>query len=402
MPNLYFWGFIENESNIITDETRTIYRQSNSKFLCFCNKQFETTNGFHHHYRRNNCEDTSSVQASIHENPEDTENLANMSETSLSQVKNIEVPDNPLDTVSFASGVSERIKLLTTRSFDVFDNCFKKMKEDKKWKLRSERVVEDILYSYGSDLERENLFTDDEWAEITSEGNKKDVALSEEIRSLLEGMNKPTVNEIRKEIFKYADIRYNNYSKDKSFHIDKICYAIETLMNHGIIAIYGPHLSIASMILIALIANGPASTYSRKRKRATQDEFDREETGSKLDMSICLVSDGSKILEFGACEAASFYGGPTDRKYFHESKIKLPKMLKDMLLNLCEYSDWDIEKMKYIEVVGCVQSGGMIFATAGMYVADYLEEKKPANELEKQELELMSPIVVVDHQKNIK
>ncbi|KAI8063703.1 uncharacterized protein B0P05DRAFT_555359 [Gilbertella persicaria] len=39
---------------------------------------------------------------------------------------------------------------------------------------------------------------------------------------------------------------------------------------------------------------------------------------------------------------------------------------------------------------------GMVFATAGMYFADYIEQKKPATELEKQELEIMSPIVVVD------
>ncbi|KAI8384938.1 uncharacterized protein BYT42DRAFT_643673 [Radiomyces spectabilis] len=41
--------------------------------------------------------------------------------------------------------------------------------------------------------------------------------------------------------------------------------------------------------------------------------------------------------------------------------------------------------------------GGMAFATAGMLLSDYLEEKRPATELEKEELEIMSPIVVVDH-----
>lgn len=40
----------------------------------------------------------------------------------------------------------------------------------------------------------------------------------------------------------------------------------------------------------------------------------------------------------------------------------------------------------------------MVFATAGMYLSDLIEEKRPATELEKQELELMSPIVVVDHE----
>lgn len=74
-------------------------------------------------------------------------------------------------------------------------------------------------------------------------------------------------------------------------------------------------------------------------------------------MSIRIVSGGGKPLEFGACEAASYYDGPADKKYDYESKIKLPKMLKDMLFDLCEYIDWDVQKVKQIGVEGCVQSG---------------------------------------------
>ncbi|KAI8976099.1 hypothetical protein BDB01DRAFT_853394 [Pilobolus umbonatus] len=41
--------------------------------------------------------------------------------------------------------------------------------------------------------------------------------------------------------------------------------------------------------------------------------------------------------------------------------------------------------------------GGMAFATVGMGIADWIEEQKPATVVEKQELELLSPIIVVDH-----
>lgn len=41
-----------------------------------------------------------------------------------------------------------------------------------------------------SDSEVKNLFTDDEWAEITNENKKENVTLPEEIRSLLTNMNK--------------------------------------------------------------------------------------------------------------------------------------------------------------------------------------------------------------------
>jgi hypothetical protein len=60
-----------------------------------------------------------------------------------------------LDKISFSCGSSEKIKVLTDKCYDAFDNCFKKMKEETKWNLRSGRVVEDILYSFGADLERE-------------------------------------------------------------------------------------------------------------------------------------------------------------------------------------------------------------------------------------------------------
>lgn len=41
----------------------------------------------------------------------------------------------------------------------------------------------------------------------------------------------------------------------------------------------------------------------------------------------------------------------------------------------------------------------MVFATAGMLIADLIEQQKPASELEKLELEMLSPITVVDHKK---
>lgn len=41
-----------------------------------------------------------------------------------------------------------------------------------------------------SDSQVKDLFTDDEWAEITNENKKENITLPEEIRSLLTSMNK--------------------------------------------------------------------------------------------------------------------------------------------------------------------------------------------------------------------
>ncbi|CAO3702283.1 unnamed protein product [Rhizopus stolonifer] len=43
--------------------------------------------------------------------------------------------------------------------------------------------------------------------------------------------------------------------------------------------------------------------------------------------------------------------------------------------------------------------GGMAFSTVGILLADFVETQKPASVIEKQEIELMSPILVVDQKK---
>ncbi|ORY97918.1 hypothetical protein BCR43DRAFT_490553 [Syncephalastrum racemosum] len=40
--------------------------------------------------------------------------------------------------------------------------------------------------------------------------------------------------------------------------------------------------------------------------------------------------------------------------------------------------------------------GGMIIATVGMGLSDYLEKKYPATEREREQAELLSPVTVVD------
>lgn len=50
----------------------------------------------------------------------------------------------------------------------------------------------------------------------------------------------------------------------------------------------------------------------------------------------------------------------------------------------------------------CVCAGGMIFATAGIVISDYLEQKFPATEQEKERAEALSPITVIDHDLNKK
>ncbi|KAG0736314.1 hypothetical protein G6F57_013665 [Rhizopus arrhizus] len=245
---------------------------------------------------------------------------------------------------------SESIKLLTDLSFRKFESSFKAMDDQMKWKLCSGRTVEDVLYDYGLELEREHavhsfmkkLFTGQEWDEITRETELETTTLPESILNLIQEMNKTNIK-VKRVLLKYAEIRYSDYPTSDEFHIDKICYPIESFLDG-----------------INCTRDNKSSFSSGKRKREPQERIGRKRIGYKPDMIIQAVREGNRPLEFGACEAASFYDGPTGKKYKYESRLKHPKTLKDMLFNLCLHVDWDTKITKEIEVIGYVQSGLVI------------------------------------------
>ncbi|CEP12317.1 hypothetical protein [Parasitella parasitica] len=105
--------------------------------------------------------------------------------------------------------------------------------------------------------------------------------------------------------------------------------------------------------------DGPLSFSSKKRKQSVQDWHERRKTGCKPDMTI-RAAGRSKVLEFGAAEAAAYYNGHMDRKYMFESQVQLLKLLKDMAHYLNEYVNWDQGKRSRIEVVGFVESALVI------------------------------------------
>lgn len=105
---------------------------------------------------------------------------------------------------------------------------------------------------------------------------------------------------------------------------------------------------------------GPANASSRKRKRANQERFERRKTCSTPDMSIHLVSGGGNHWNLVYVMQPHIMMGLLARKYYHGSTIMLPKMLKDMF-DLCEYVDWDLNKIRQKGVEGYIQSGKYLY-----------------------------------------
>ena len=83
---------------------------------------------------------------------------------------------------------------------------------------------------------------------------------------------------------------------------------------------------------------------------------DRRKIGRRGDWILRTVGNGDKN-EFGAGEAGNSWVDKYGTKYFREIGLKLPKTLKDMLLNLMEKISWNEEMCKKIQTVGIIHGG---------------------------------------------
>jgi hypothetical protein len=83
---------------------------------------------------------------------------------------------------------------------------------------------------------------------------------------------------------------------------------------------------------------------------------DRRKIGRRGDWILRAVGNGDKN-EFGAGEAGKSWVDQYGTKYLREGGLKLPKVLKDMLLNLMEKICWNDEARKKIQTVGIIHGG---------------------------------------------
>jgi hypothetical protein len=66
---------------------------------------------------------------------------------------------------------------------------------------------------------------------------------------------------------------------------------------------------------------------------------------------------GGDKHEFGAGEAGNVWMNDYGTKFFKEVELKLPKVLKDMLIKLMKKINWNEGKRARIQTVGIIHSG---------------------------------------------
>nr|CAG8506175.1 14904_t:CDS:2 [Entrophospora candida] len=299
-----------------------------------------------------------------------------------SKLRNMESEEMTPDYCELSNKVENEIKSDLKKTFD---KEFNKMKDNLKWKLKSTgRVVEDTLYECVPDFTSEHLihsFTIDiddpiikgiffpqELQEIEETNVKEDPDLSSKLyENLARFCNKSNIEEIRK-IMKEID------HEEYNFEADTLKYSVHSLVrqyertpnafsldHHEAwynINVWGPIIdrTFDNMLNVDIARGESSSLASSDRKNRNRTMDTRKKMGRKGDAIIRKLSGGIK-LEFGGSEAGKHYEGQGATKWLYESKLKLPKMMRDMFISLCKNTDWNLEKMEKMETVGYIHGG---------------------------------------------
>ncbi|CAJ0876178.1 5051_t:CDS:2 [Entrophospora sp. SA101] len=273
-----------------------------------------------------------------------------------SKLRNMESGETISDYCELSDKVENEVKSDLKKTFD---REYNKMKDNLKWKLKSTgRVVEDTLYECVPNFTSEHLihsFTIDiddpiikgiffpqELQEIEETNVKEDPDLSSKLYgNLARFCNKNNIEEIRK-IMKEID--HEGYD----FEADTLKYSV-----HSLVRQYERTPNAFSLDHYEAWYNinvwGPIID-------RTFDNIPNVDIARKGDAIIRKLSGGIK-LEFGGSEAGKHYEGQGATKWLYESRLKLPKMMRDMFISLCKNTDWNQEKMEKMETVGYIHGG---------------------------------------------
>ncbi|GES85767.1 C2H2-type zinc finger transcription factor [Rhizophagus clarus] len=272
------------------------------------------------------------------------------------------------------------------------DTAYNLMDKQYMWKLSSGRFVEEELYKLGQGLEFEHAihsfildvedesivehFTETELREIDSTSIPEVPELSDEIDEFLSKFHgKTNLNEIR-QIIKESSFG-NDYDHGKHHDLDYICLALHSLVRkiqngsikdmnlenwyncHVWSVMFDQAFGDIKSVAVVRGESTSISTATRKNKKAKRKPGERRKIGRRGDWILRAVGNGEKD-EFGAGEAGKDWVDEYGTKYLREIGLKLPKTLKDMLVNLIERIKWNEEMRKKIRTIGIIHAGLMM------------------------------------------
>nr|CAG8515265.1 1893_t:CDS:2 [Entrophospora candida] len=243
------------------------------------------------------------------------------------------------------------------------------MDNEKKWKLKSGRCVEDVLFQLGKSCNFHH-----EIKEICDENIKDPPPLNSELidftktTDIREELNKP-----HKNLGKEYDInKHYQYDYVKSTVTDWVRLLEQTpnpltldlpeqwYRTNVWRSIDNAFIDIPYVLVVGGERSGIATSdcENRNRSLANITPTQRKIIGKKGDAFIRSI--GSRQVDWAASEAGCHWEGPNGTKLIKEGGFSLPRQLKDIFWNLADKVNFNEEKMKKIDVIGFIHAGALM------------------------------------------
>ncbi|CAG8729964.1 3451_t:CDS:2, partial [Funneliformis caledonium] len=244
------------------------------------------------------------------ENTSDNENDENKSNDVLLQLES-EVSNGGVDN----------------RQFQDFQKNYLAMCNDMKWKLPSGSYVEDIIFNYTKDLSYECFILDIENETIMKLFDKKD----QEYIKTYNIMDDP---ELEDRLMEYL-VTFNETDISKMW--DKINARID-------ITLYDPKNHFDYQYVYQVFAN----LYELR-----SGDFTRAHLEGKCDG---ILRELASIKEYAISKEGKLFTGKSRTKYLSNGRLKMPKVMKDMIKQKVDKLGMDFVKSQHLEIVRFLHS----------------------------------------------
>ncbi|CAI2181738.1 11046_t:CDS:10 [Funneliformis geosporum] len=276
------------------------------------------------------------------------------------------------------------------------------MKDDKKWKLSTGTYVEDVLYNLGIKCRYNNLvhsfiidsedkfvqsgFTSDELTEIReTKSMYESPQIDNELLGYIDSFAKDSTKDIRKALYSSYPRLCENYNPLVDFPYEHVRTTVsdwvrllEMEPNPLTITQDLPEswfrinvwrtvdIAFSDLPFVFFVGGEKAglATKDRKNRGRTLSNIgpmQRRAIGKKGDGYV--RSFGSRSIDWAASEAGSKWEGEKGTKIIKECGLSLPKVLKDIFINLARKVNYDEDKIRKINIPGFIHAGANLIKT---------------------------------------